>query len=56
MTDRAEAKRKERARAKAGWKFCSGYTTIDKAASLQAQLKSAEEVDAEIQEKEERFG
>ena len=53
MTDKTAAKRKERARNKAGWVFLSGYTTADKAPHLQAQLLKAEDVDREIEQKKE---
>ncbi len=48
MTDRTEAKRKERARAKAGYKFCCGYAHEGKSDEIQSQLMSADEVDEKI--------
>lgn len=54
MTDRAAAKRKERARKAAGYTFLSGYTSQASAPSIQSQLMSAEEVDKAIQQNEER--
>lgn len=53
MTDRAAAKRKERARKSAGYKFLSGYTDATSASEIESKLLSAAEVDRKIAEKEE---
>ena len=54
MTDRAAAKRKERARKSAGYKFLSGYADAAAAPEIESKLLFAEEVDKRIAEKEER--
>lgn len=51
MTDRSEAKRKERARKAAGYTFISGYTDTATAPEIERQLITAAEVDKRIEEK-----
>lgn len=51
MTNRAEAKRRERARKAAGFRYISGYARTSEAEDIGSKLLTAAEVDREIEEK-----